>query len=96
MASPRLIPVPDSPQLSAQSPPETRLEGTGKPSASFDRSCAPSQAPIGDSVDYDELSFGQPRELCRQRLYRVKDSKAALKTRLEAMDAAYKKTTEGS
>ena len=36
MASSRLIPVPDDPQLSVQLPPDT-----GRPSPSFDRNCAP-------------------------------------------------------
>ena len=51
MASPRLIPVPDSPQLPVQLPPESQEEDTVRPFASFGRNCVPSQAPIGDNVN---------------------------------------------
>ena len=96
VVSPRLIPVPDSPHLSLQLPPEPEVDSTGKTSASFDPNCAPSQAPASGSAKYDQLSNGQLHELCRQRGYHKKDTKAVLRTRLEAMDAAAKKTAEGS
>ena len=78
--SPRLIPVPDFPQHSVRMPPESRVKDAGKSSASFERNCAPSQAPIGDNVNYDRLSFGRLHELCIQRGYHKEDAKAALKT----------------
>ena len=82
MAPPRLIPVPDSPQPFVQLPPEPQVGDTGKPPASFDRNCAPYQAPIGANVNYDPLSYGQLRELRKRRGYYKKDTKAVLKTRL--------------
>ena len=45
MASPRLIPVPDTPPRSAQPSPEAVLDDTGHTPDSLDRECAPSQAP---------------------------------------------------
>ena len=41
VASPRLIPEPESSLLSVKLPPEPPAEDTGQPSASFDRKCAP-------------------------------------------------------
>ena len=61
-ASPQLIPAPDPPQLSVKLPPESRVEGAGKPSASFDRNCTPCQVPIRDHVDQFPLAYGQLRE----------------------------------
>ena len=56
----------------------------------------PTQAAIGGNVNYDQLSYGQLRELCKQRGYHRKNSRAAPKARWEAMDAADRKTKEGS
>ena len=53
MASPRLIPAPESPPLSVQLPPESTVEDAEQPSASFDRNCAPSQAPVSDPTNHD-------------------------------------------
>ena len=58
-------------------------------SASVDRNCDPAQAPF---ANYNQLSFGQSRELRKQRGYRKQDTKAALRTRLAAMDTKNKKT----
>ena len=96
MASLRLIPVPGFPQLSVHLPPESQAEAAGKAPASVDRYCAPSQAPIGDNVNYDRFSYGQLRELCERRGYRNEDTEAVFKIRLEATDAAGKETMEGS
>ena len=50
-ASPRLRPVPDSPPHSAQPSPELVLGDTGHTSESFDRKCAPPQAPRCESTN---------------------------------------------
>ena len=63
MASPRLIPVPDSPLHSATEPPATLLNDSGQTSEPFNPNCAPSQAPRNDSANYDHLSCDQLREL---------------------------------
>ena len=47
LASPRLTPVPGSPLLSVQLPPN---------------SCAPTKVPTKDVTNYDQLSYGQLRE----------------------------------
>ena len=52
-ASPRVIPVPDSPSHSDQVPPEMLPD---------DRSCAPSQAPRCESANYDLFSSDQSHE----------------------------------
>ena len=72
------------------------MEDARKPSASFDRNGAPSRAPIGDNVNFDQLAYGQLNELCKQRGFHKKDAKAAPEALLEAMGAAGKKTTGGS
>ena len=59
MASPRPIPAPDSPPLSVRLPPEPAVEETGEASASSDCKCAPSQAPVSDIANYDQLPLGQ-------------------------------------
>ena len=96
MASPRLIPVPDSPHLSIQLPPDSVVEDTGKTSASFDRDCAPSQAPVSDNANYAQLPYDELHELWKQRGYHKRDTKVVLRTRLEAMDAAAKRSAAGS
>ena len=53
MASPRLIPVPDSPTSSGRSDPPPTLGDTGNSSASRGRKCAPSQVPECESVMTD-------------------------------------------
>ena len=88
VASPRLIPVLDSQPMSVRLPLEPEVEDTGKTSISSDRNCAPSQAPVSGSANYDRLSCGQLRELRKQRGYYKEGTKAALRTRSEAMDVA--------
>ena len=95
MASPRLISVPDSPPLPAQLPPNSEVEDTGPALSSSDRSCAPSQFPVTDTANYEQLSYRQLHELCEQRGYQGKNTKAVLRTRLAAMDAARKKPADG-
>ena len=63
MASPRLIPVPNSPTNSGQPDPPPTLEDTGNTSASFGRKCAPLQAPERESANYDHLSYNKLRNL---------------------------------
>ena len=96
MASPRLIPVFDSPDLPVQLTPEPEVGDTGRTSASFDRNCAPSRGPVSDIPNYDQPSSAQLHELCKQRGYYGKDTKAAPRIRLEVMDAVAEKTAEGS
>ena len=91
MASPRLIPVPNSPANSGQPDPPPALEDTGNTSASSDRKCAPSQAPERESANYGRPPYDQWHDLGKQRGYHKKDAKVVLKTRLEAMDAAARK-----
>ena len=95
MGPPRLIPVPQSPQLSAQLLPEPAVGKKEPASSSFDRNCASSQDPVADIANYDRLSYSQLREICRQRGYHKQDTEAALRPRLVAMDAASKKTADG-
>ena len=96
LAPPRLIPVPDSPPHSVQVPTYFSWGEGGMASASDDRNCAPSQVLEPDIANHDQLSFGQLHELCEQMGYREKDTKVVLRTRLAAMDAADRNTTEGS
>ena len=96
MASPRQITAADCLQLSDRLLPETGVEDPRKPSASFGRNCAPSQALIRDYANHDQPSYSQLRELCKQSEYHKKDTKAVLKTRLGAMGAADKETMGGS
>ena len=87
LASPRLIPAPESPKNSEELCFPPALEDPGKPSNSFDDQCAPSQAPECKSGNYDNLSYDQIRILCKDPGYHKEDARAVLKTRLEAMDA---------
>ena len=96
MASPRSIPVPDSPLHSAQTPAEPALGDAGKTSAFFGRNCILSQSTVRGNANYDQLSYGQLHELCKQRGYHKKDDKAVRRTRLEAMAAAANKAKGGS
>ena len=66
-----------SPSLSVQPPRVT---------SSFDRNCSPSPAPLETRGSDDNLSHNQPHELCEDRGYDRKDSKAALKLRLTSVD----------
>ena len=63
MASPRLIPAPDSPQHAARTPPDQVLGDTGYTSTSSDRYCAPPQAPVCENARNDQLSYGQLHDL---------------------------------
>ena len=96
MASPRWIPAPDSPPLSTQLPPDSSAGDKGAASASFDCKRAPSQASKADTANYDLLPHGQLHELRNQRGYQKKETKAAIWTRLAAMDAANNKNADGS
>ena len=87
MASPRMIPIPESPSRSGEPKFSSVVNDTGNTSPSFDKQRAPSQAPERVSGNYDYLSYDQVRDLCKARGYHKKDAKAVLKTRLEAMDA---------
>ena len=51
---------------------------------------------MSDCANYGRLSYGQLHELFKQRGYYGKDTKAVLRTRLAAIDAADKKEVEGS
>ena len=59
MATPRLIPVPDSPPHSARDPPGQPPADSGHTSVSFNRHCAPSQAPVLDRGDCDHPAHNQ-------------------------------------
>ena len=72
LALPRLIPVPNPPSM--QPPPVPSVGDEGPASASFERKCAPSQAPVTDTTNYEQLSYGQSHELCKQRGYHKKDT----------------------
>ena len=85
---PETIPVPDSPCLSAQLPsPHAPLDRHQHLESSFDKKCAPSQAPRVDGIWYGELTWGLLHAQCSQRGCRRKEWKAVLKTRLTATDA---------
>ena len=87
-ASPRLIPIPESP-TNAGGPAFPQItEDSGKTSTSFDQRRALPQAPERVSGNYDNLSFEPIYDLRKARGYHKKDAKVALKTRLGATDAA--------
>ena len=88
IASPRLIPKPESPTNSGETAIPSIMEDSGKTSVSCDRQRASPQAPGRVSVDYEHLAYVQIRDLCKLRGHHEKGVKAVLKTRLEAMDAA--------
>ena len=69
MASPRLIPIPEPPTNSGEPALPPVMGDTGKTSVSLDQQCAPSQAPECVSGNYDHLSYGQIRDLCKSRGY---------------------------
>ena len=87
LASPRSIPIPESPKNSECPSFPPVVEDHGQASNSFDQQCAPSQAPEGVRGNNGNLSYDQIHNLCKDRGYHKQDTKAALKTRLEAMDA---------
>ena len=78
MASPRLIPVPDSPTHSREPALPPIMGDSGNTSASFGQQCTPSPAPECASSTYGNLSYGQIRNECKSRKF---------KTRFDAMDA---------
>ena len=86
-ASPRLIPIPESPTNSGGPAFPQITEDSGKTSTSFDQRRALPQAPERVSGNYDHPSYSQIRDLRKARGYHKKDAKAALETRLEAIDA---------
>ena len=92
--SPRLIPIPGSPTNSGEPafPPIT--EDSGKTSVPFDQQCAFSQAPECVSGNYDHLSYGQIRDLCKSRAYHKQDANVVRKTRLGAMDAVARQSLQ--
>ena len=65
--------------------PEMATDDQG-PLDSFDRTCTQTQGPPTIRTDYDHLSYSDLHELCKQRGYARKDSKASLCTRLKKMD----------
>ena len=85
--SPRLIPVPNSSTNCAHPDPPPDSEDSGNTSGSFNRRCAPSQAPEYEGANYDRRCYSQMRDLCKRRGRHKKKAKAALETRLEAMDS---------
>ena len=86
---PDLIPVPDSPTPSAQSPAEQQSEVNTHPLDPLcDRTYAPSQVPREDGTQYEKLSLGQLRYQYLQRGYWKEGSKSELTTRLPTIDAA--------
>ena len=54
---------------------------------SIDKRRAPSQAPEGARGNFENLSYDQIHNLCKERGYHKKDAEAVSKTRLEATDA---------
>ena len=90
LASPHLIPAPDSPNPSTQIHPSPSLSvRLPPPVPSFGRQCAASQAPLVDHSQYDHLSPKRLRKLCMQKGYCRKDSKKMLETRLAVMGAEH-------
>ena len=63
MASPRLIPAPDSPRNGENPaiPPSQII--MDDPPASFDNECAPSQAPIMEGSQYDHVTYDELHNL---------------------------------
>ena len=78
MASPRLIPAPESPRNGEDLEPPLPPTNMDDPSASFDNQCAPSQAPIMEGSQYDNLTYDELHYLCKSRGYCKKDAKTAL------------------
>ena len=62
-----LLALDSSPPLSVQLPPEFSADDMGTASAVFGRIGAPSRAPTTDTANYDQMSYGQLRELREQR-----------------------------
>ena len=94
MASPRLIPAPESPRHVEDLELSPLQNDVNDPSASFDKKCAPSQAPIMEGSQYDHLTYDELHNLCKSRGYCKKDAKTALKTRLEAMDTVARNSSQ--
>ena len=82
-----MIPAPDSPLHSAGEPPATLSNDSGHTSEAISRNFAPFQAPQYEGANYDNPPYGLLHELCGQRGYHRKDTKAALKTRVETLEA---------
>ena len=94
---PVATPVPDAPPLSAQLPsPHGSLGQHSDLESSFDKICEPSQSPRADRTQYDEMTSDQPHDKCPQQGFRLKESKAALKTRLTTWGAAEEKRNLGA
>ena len=70
---PEMIPVPDSPPLSAQLPTQQPSKMTLRHlESSLDRTCEPSQAPRADGAQYEKLTWGQIHVQRSRREYREK------------------------
>ena len=98
MISPRFIPALDSPPLSIQLPPAPSTEENGTAPASFDRNCAPSQV---SHIGYrncapSQAPCNQLRQACKQCDNHKKGTKAVLRPRLAATNAANKMHESGS
>ena len=83
---PRAAPPPASPSIPGQvlSSPSVAVQ-LPPANSSFDKSCAPSQAPPEIRGSYDHLPYDQLHELCDIRGCSPKYSKEALETRLASM-----------
>ena len=60
--------------------------------SSFDENSSQSREPRGTQGGYDHLTYDELHHLCRGRGFARKDSKAAPRTRLSAMEATYRKS----
>ena len=94
MASPCLIPVPDSTTHGEDLELPPLENDVNDPSASFAKQCAPSQAPTMEGRQYDNLTYDELHNLCKSRGYCKKDAKTVLKTRLEAIDTVEKNSSQ--
>ena len=59
LASPRLIPAPESPRHGEDLETSPLQNVVDDPSASFDKKCAPSQAPTMEGSQYDHLTYDE-------------------------------------
>ena len=78
-------------------PPRGPSERLSDSESSSDTKCEPSQVRVLDWAQSDEMTWDQFSDLCFNRGFRRKESKAVLKTRLTAVDAAEgKRNSRGS
>ena len=91
---PGAVPIPGSQPLCVQIPSRPRLSIQLPPNApSFDKHCAPAQAPQLGRGDHDRLSYDQLHDLCERAGYSRGGPTAALKTGLASMGVADRKRT---